>query len=63
MGDPFYTTKDGGEGTGLGLSITHGIVRKHKGKISVSSQLGKGTAFKVSFPIAEESDRIPYLRE
>ena len=56
--DPFYTTKDVGQGTGLGLSITHGIVEEHKGKISVASQPGKGTIFKVSFPVAEESGRI-----
>ena len=56
--DPFYTTKDVGQGTGLGLSITHGIIEEHRGKISVSSQPGKGTAFKVSFPVAKEIDLI-----
>ncbi|UCF73024.1 MAG: response regulator [Deltaproteobacteria bacterium] len=56
--DPFYTTKDVGKGTGLGLSITHGIIEEHHGTISVSSQPGKGTVSKVTFPIAEEFDRI-----
>jgi len=54
--EPFYTTKEVGAGTGLGLSITYGIIEEHHGTISVSSQPGKGTVFKVSFPIAEEFD-------
>ena len=54
--EPFYTTKEVGKGTGLGLSITYGIIEEHHGTISVSPQPGKGTLFKVSFPIAEEFD-------
>ncbi|MEH6451012.1 MAG: ATP-binding protein [Oleispira sp.] len=49
--DPFYTTKDVGEGTGMGLSISYGIVQKHKGDISVSSEQGKGTQFTIQFPL------------
>jgi len=56
--DPFFTTKDVGEGTGLGLSITHGIIKENKGKISVSSQPGKGTLFRVAFPVAEKYEQI-----
>ena len=56
--DPFFTTKDVGEGTGLGLSITHGIIKENKGKISVSSQPGKGTIFRVAFPVAEKYEQI-----
>ena len=52
--DPFYTTKEIGEGTGLGLSISHGIIEEHNGEISASSQPGKGTVFKVSFPLAKK---------
>lgn len=48
--DPFFTTKEIGKGTGLGLAVTYGIIEKHKGKIEVSSQIGKGTVFLVSFP-------------
>jgi two-component system NtrC family sensor kinase len=49
--DPFFTTKDIGKGTGLGLSISHGIVQRHGGSLTVSSQLGKGTTFTVNLPV------------
>ena len=49
--DPFFTTKDVGHGTGLGLAISYGIVKGHKGKLSVESEVGKGTAFLISLPI------------
>ena len=50
--DPFFTTKTIGQGTGLGLSISYGIVKKHDGDILVTSQLDKGTEFKIQLPIA-----------
>jgi signal transduction histidine kinase/response regulator RpfG family c-di-GMP phosphodiesterase len=49
--EPFFTTKPVGKGTGLGLSISFGIIEKHKGKIEVESQPGKGTTFTLSLPI------------
>lgn len=49
--EPFYTTKGVGEGTGLGLSISYGIINKHKGTISVDSEMGKGTTFTITLPI------------
>jgi transcriptional regulator with GAF, ATPase, and Fis domain len=49
--DPFFTTKDVGVGTGLGLSISFGIIEKHKGKIEVNSEPGKGSEFVISLPL------------
>jgi hypothetical protein len=50
--DPFFTTKAMNQGTGLGLSITYGIVREHEGSIDCDSQLGQGTRFVLSLPLA-----------
>jgi len=49
--NPFFTTKPLGKGTGLGLSIVYGIIKMHRGQISVKSQLGKGTTFTVTLPM------------
>ncbi|WP_367372783.1 ATP-binding protein [Pseudomonas lini] len=51
--DPFYTTKPVGQGTGLGLSLSYGIVKKHQGDISVRSEVGVGSTFRVELPVRQ----------
>ncbi|MEG4342211.1 ATP-binding protein [Microcoleus sp. A003_D6] len=50
--DPFFTTKSIGKGTGLGLAISYQILAKHHGKIEVNSQIGQGTEFVITLPVA-----------
>jgi len=52
--DPFFTTKPIGSGTGLGLSLSYGIIKKHNGKISVQSDPGQGTVFRIELPIRHD---------
>lgn len=57
--DPFFTTKPIGKGTGLGLSLSYGIVQKHRGTITVSSEQGVGTTFRIELPIEQSRASVP----
>lgn len=48
--DPFFTTKEVGKGTGLGLALVYEIIRRHKGNITVKSETGHGSLFRVFWP-------------
>jgi PAS domain S-box-containing protein len=62
--DPGFTTKGAGVGTGLGLAISYTIIQKHRGTITVQSELGKGTEFTVALPIeAPAQERRPVALE
>ncbi|MGI8410460.1 MAG: two-component system sensor histidine kinase NtrB [Pyrinomonadaceae bacterium] len=52
--EPFFTTKEIGEGTGLGLAVCYGIITDHGGRLSVRSNVGKGTIFTITLPIKAE---------
>lgn len=51
--DPFFTTKEVGSGTGLGLSLSYRIVQDHHGHLTVESDVGKGTTFRIWLPLRQ----------
>ena len=60
--DPFFTTKATGRGTGLGLSVSYGIIKEHAGKVDVRSTPGKGTSFRLEFPVARKASSCLKVR-
>jgi PAS domain S-box-containing protein len=56
--DPFYTTKGVGQGTGLGLAVSYGIIQEHAGRITVESEPGQGTTFRITLPSARVRARL-----
>jgi PAS domain S-box-containing protein len=62
--EPYFTTKGPGEGTGMGLAMVQGVVETYGGKITVNSQVGKGSTFTIYLPITKErSDHDAYVSE
>ena len=51
--EPFFTTKESNGGSGMGLAAVYGIIRKHKGGLSVQSRSGRGTTLSVYLPLAQ----------
>ncbi len=55
--EPYFTTKDFGKGSGIGLAVVYGIVKNHKGTISVTSREGAGTCFNIFLPKADAREQ------
>jgi len=56
--DPFFTTKTNKKGMGLGLAVSYGIIDRHRGKIEVYSEEGKGTTFTIQLPL-QAPEEVP----
>ena len=57
--EPFFTTKEVGKGTGLGLAISYGVVLRHSGTLTVTSEAGRGTCFRMELPVRYQPAEDP----
>jgi two-component system, cell cycle sensor histidine kinase and response regulator CckA len=60
--EPFFTTKEVGKGTGLGLAVVYGLVNQHRGWVEATSEVARGSTFKVFFPASPEAGELPVGR-
>jgi two-component system NtrC family sensor kinase len=56
--DPFVTTNPKKKGTGLGLAVSYGIIERHRGRIEVQSEVGRGTTIAIHLPL-EAAEEVP----
>jgi PAS domain S-box-containing protein len=61
--EPFFTTKTSGHGTGLGLSMVYGFAKQSGGTVTIESQPGRGTTFRLFLPLAENEEADPLIAD